>query len=83
MKKTGDYEKAKRWAVKQHLAYHYRYNQRELDKLNILETKRMRKDDIIYIAVDNVRDIGDIYARKAECRSDKTVVKSLHSTPVL
>ena len=56
--------------------YNTRYNQAELNNLKILETKRTRKDDIVYIAVDNPRDIGDIYARKAECRSDNTTVKN-------
>ena len=74
--KTKDYNKAKIWAVKAHLAVYYRYNQEELDRLEILETKRNIKDEIIYIAVTNESDIRDIYSRKAECRRDDTVVKS-------
>ena len=49
--RTGSYETAKTWAVKDHLARHYRYNNEELDTLEILETKRAAKGDIIYIAV--------------------------------
>ena len=72
---AGNYETTKIWAVKAHLAANYQYNQEELDKLDIVETKRMNKDDIVYIAVRNERDIRDIYHRKAECRNDETVVK--------
>ena len=75
MKKTRNYSQAKTWAVKAHLAQHYCYNQQELDALDILETKRTNKDDIVYIATANEMDIKDIYSRKAECRSDDTTVK--------
>ena len=68
--------RAKVSAVKAHLAYHYEYNQEELDSLTIIKTKRTNKDDIVYIAVEDVRDIADIYGRKAECRSDDTIVKN-------
>ena len=76
MDKTRDYSRAKKWAVKAHLAHYYRYSQDELDSLEILETKRALKDNIIYIALGKERDVKDIYARKAEMRCDKTVVKS-------
>ena len=74
-KKTKNYEMAKVWAVKSHLADKYEYNQEELDELVILETKRTNKDNIVYIAVEEERDIRDIYYRKAECQRDETVVK--------
>ena len=74
-KRMGNYETAKVWAVKAHLANHYRYNQEELDSLAILETKRTNKDEIIYIATEDECDIKDIYFRKAECRSDDMIVK--------
>ena len=66
-KVNNNYELAKVYAVKAHLAEKYRYNQKELDELNILETKRTNKDNIIYIAVNNERDIRYIYSRKVEC----------------
>ena len=44
--------------------------------MEILETKRNAKDDIIYVALADEQEIKDIYSRKAECRSDSTVVKS-------
>ena len=72
----GDYELAKIKAAKEHLSYYYRYNKEELEDLEILETKRTNKDEILYIAVRDQRDIGDIYARKAECQQDETIVKN-------
>ena len=74
-KRTGSYEKAKDWAAKAHLARHYRYNQEELDTLTILETKRTNRDEIMYIAVADEKDINDIYGHKAECKSDDTIVR--------
>ena len=74
--KSTNYEQAKSWAVKAHLEKHYRYDAEELRNLQILETKRNAKEEIIYIAVADERDIKDIYSRKAECRSDDTIVRS-------
>ena len=76
MRDSKDYTKAKIHAVKAHLYKHYRYNNEELKDLNILETKRNSKDNIIYIALADERDVKDIYARKAEVRSENTTVKS-------
>ena len=75
-KNTKDYNQAKIWAVKKHLATFYKYNQEELDQLEILETKRNAKEDIVYVAVAEERDIKDMYTRKAECRSDDTNIRS-------
>ena len=76
MRKNRNYSQAKIQAVKTHLKNHYRYNQEELENIEILETKRNVKDNIVYIAVSNERDVKDIYSRKAEVRSDNTIVKS-------
>ena len=73
---TNDYEKAKKWAVKSHLAKQYSYNQEELDTINIIETKRTHKYNIVYVVVENERDIRDMYYRKAECKNDKTTIKN-------
>ena len=56
-KLTKNYEVVKVWAVKNHLSENYKYNQEELNRLNITETKRTNKDEIIYIAVEDGRDI--------------------------
>ena len=73
--RTKDYETAKQWAIKAHLADKYSYNQQELDELNILETKRTNREEIVYFAVEKEAEIRDIYYRKAECRQDDTTVK--------
>ena len=74
---TKDYNEAKIWAIKEHLAINYKYNQEELDNICIAETKRSSKgDNIIYLAMTSKSDIRDIYARKAECRADSTTVKN-------
>ena len=47
MEKTNYYETAKVWAIKEHLAVNYRYNQAELDRIKIMETKISSKGDNI------------------------------------
>ena len=74
---TKNYERAKVRAIKEHLMNNYRYNEEELENLNILETKRSQKgDNIIYMAMEDKEDVRDIYARKAELRVDGTTVKN-------
>ena len=76
MTAAKDYRTAKVWEIKKHLADNYEYNQEELNRLNIVETKRSLKgDDIVYLAMTDKADIRDIYACKAECCNDDTTVK--------
>ena len=78
MKKAqNDFEKAKLEAVREHLFKYYKYNDREYEQLDIRETKYVEKGDgIIYIAVDDKRNIREIYKRKAECKREEVMLKS-------
>ena len=72
-----NYEKAKVNMIKQYLKTTYKYNDNELNKINIMETKiTIKKDIFIYIALDDLEDIKDIYRRKAEIRRDDTTLRS-------
>ena len=80
--KSGCYKTAKAWAVKAHLYEQYKYNQEELDLLNIVETKRTNRDEIVYVAMDKEADIRDIYYRKAECKKRRHNSENVYTTPV-
>ena len=71
----NNFEKAKEGTVKEHLKKYYKYNKRELEELEILETKYNPKGEgLIYIAVAEREQIRDIYKRKAECKRDETTL---------
>ena len=77
IEKEHDYEKAKINMVNSYLKTVYKYNEFERKKINIMGTKISIKQDIfIYIALDNLEDIKDIYRRKAEIRRDDTILRS-------
>ena len=74
---VNDYNIAKILAVKEHLREYYKYNQEELDELNIIETKTTnKKDNCIYIAVEDHEHIRDIYHRKAECKRNEVSLRN-------
>ena len=77
VKERNDFERAKKGAIKEHLRCYYKYNDKELDDLEISETKYSPKGEgIIYIAVENKEQIRDIYIRKAECMRDEVILKN-------
>ena len=63
----GDFEKAKKEATKEYLAYFLNYDDEELENITIAETSVAKKDDIMYIAFQNEDDIKEIYSRIATC----------------
>ena len=72
-----DFEKVKIAMIEKHLRQNYKYNSHEIKDLKIVETKIAIKDTIfIYIAVENIIDIRDLYKRKAEIRRDDLILKN-------
>ena len=75
--KEDNFETVKIKMVENHLRDHYKYNSQEIKDLKIASTKIAIKEDIfIYIAVENVLDIKDLYRRKAEVRRDDLILKN-------
>ena len=77
-----NYEIAKEQAVKNHMRIYYKYSQKELDRLEISETKvTSNGDNFIYIAVAEHENIREIYLRKAECKRDDVQLCSFIPPP--
>ena len=77
LKEENNYEKVKLNLVTKHLRKHYKYDDNEIEQLEILETKITVKDEIfIYIALKDSQDIRDIYRRKAEIRRDDIYLRN-------
>ena len=62
-------------AAEDFLSYHLDFNRKELDSLDIRETKE-GKDNVIYIAVANPDMIREIHYRKAESRNDELIARN-------
>ena len=72
-----DYEVAKDMAVKTHLKRYYKYNSEELEVLSIRETMASNKGEgMIHVAVEDHDDIRDMFARKADCKRDDTILRN-------
>ena len=56
---------------------YYKYNEEELEKISIVETKLNPKGEgTIYIAVEDKSDIKDLFKRKAECKRNEAVLRN-------
>ena len=72
-----DFEKVKLNMIEEHLRKNYKYNNKEIKELKIVETKITIKEDIfIYIAVEDIREIRDLFRRKAEIQRDDLILKN-------
>ena len=77
LKEENDYEKVKLNLAIKHLRKYYKYDDKEIEQIEILETKITVKDEIfIYIALKDSQDIRDIYRRKAEIRRDDIYLRT-------
>ena len=77
MNEEKNYEKAKMNLATEHLRKYYKYDDNEIEQIEIIETKMTVKDEIfIYIVVKDTMDIRDIYRRKAEIRRDDIYLRT-------
>ena len=74
-KKTGSLEEARRSAIREYLSYKLDFSDKELDKMEIKETKSAAKEDILYFALAEKEDIKEIHYRRAACGNDDLVVR--------
>ena len=66
----NSYETAKILAVKEYLSHYLKFDEQEMDEMNIKETLVSAKgDDTIYIAFDDIAHIREIHIRMAECKN--------------
>ena len=53
------------------------YEEHELEDLTILGMKMAAKgDNVIYLALRGVKDVKEMFARKAELKDDKIIVRN-------
>ena len=68
METDRDFVKAKRKAVQKFLMNYLKFEQEEIDRMDIKETMVSAKgDSIIYVAFDEMDDIKEIKSRISEC----------------
>ena len=70
---TNENEKSKILAIKEHLAKYYKYDEEELEEIDIVKTKG---DNVVYFAVSKYENMRDIYVHKAEVRNNDIILRS-------
>ena len=68
-KQGHNFEKAKHEAAKEYLSFFLKFSEQEIEKLNIVGTQLVPKDDILYLALESTQGIKDIYSRIARCKN--------------
>ena len=75
--KEKNFEKVKLNMVKKHLKQINKYNSEEIENMKIKETKITVKEDIfIYIAMEEIEEVRDLYRRKAEIKRDNVMLRN-------
>ena len=65
IRRNQDREQAEKSAVREHLSHFLDYNNDEIEAIDIIETKRAKKDDVIYCVLGWIEDVKEIHFRKA------------------
>ena len=63
-------------AIKEFLAYNLAFDDRELEELEIIETREANKEKIIYMAVKDIRHVKELYFRKADSKNDSIIIRN-------
>ena len=71
-----DTKKAEEAAVKEFLGFYLKYGDNELEKLEIKATQVAPKEDMIYVAFADKKDVQDIYSRAARCRNEEVSTRN-------
>ena len=72
---NGNPEDARKDAVIEYLKYYLAYDDEEIEALEIIETKRAAKDDIIYCVFGRIEDAKEIHYRRAASQNDELVTR--------
>ena len=84
MKKGHKFEQAKIAAVRNYLQFYLKFEDEELDNMDIKETMTAAKgDDTLYVAFQNKGDIREVHLRMAECGNPDLNTRKLHTSWVL
>ena len=72
---AGNPESARKMAIEEFLSFHLDFDQEELAKMNIVDTKPSAKEDIIYFTIEDKEQVREIYYRKALSENDDLIVR--------
>ena len=72
---SKDDNEARIKAVKEYLKYYMEFDDDDLNLIEILDTKRVANDDIVYFSVSNEDHIREIYMRRAAIANDDLIVR--------
>ena len=76
--KENSYEDSKKLAVREYLSNHLKFEETELDAMEIKETLTSAKGDhTIYVAFDDINNIKEIHLCMAECQNPELNTRNL------
>ena len=73
---TDNYNIAKEQAVIKFLKFYLKYDNTEIEDINIVSTQTAPKDDIIYVALDNTKNVKDIYKKIAQVKHPEVTTRN-------
>ena len=74
-KLTETEEEARKAAVVEYLQYYLSYDDDDIEALDIIETKRAAKDNIIYVVLGRVEDVKEIHVRRAASENSELITR--------
>ena len=73
--KSKDKKVAMSMCVKEYLKYYLDFDDEELEKIDIVDSKLAANDDVIYVALGHEEQIREIYKRKAASENDNLILR--------
>ena len=80
-KKTNDKKEALKLAAKEYLEHYLDYDREELKDLNVIDTKRATKDNIVYLVLDSQEAVKEIHYRRAASQNDDLTTRDYIPPP--
>ena len=74
-RKTSNKKEATAKCVKEYLKYYLDFDDEELEKIQIEDSKLAANDDVIYVALSNEEQVREIYRRKAFSENDDLILR--------
>ena len=75
LKETNDPIEATKMAIREFLEYNLDFNEDELENLDIRDTKRAAKDNVLYFALQDPQKVKEIHYRKALSGNNDLIVR--------
>ena len=72
----NDAKKAKEAAVKEFLGFYLKYGDKEIEELEIKAMQIAPKDNIMYVALADKKDVKVIYVRASQCKHEEVTTRN-------